>query len=213
MRYTGLGMAAGLFVGAAALSGCATRTYVDQKVARASQVGDAKISEVQSQVESSQGDIIVLKKTTTELDAKVALISDTARDALQRAESAGKLAKGKFLYEVTLTDNNLHFALNSSTLSEEGKVELRRFADQLKAQNANVYIEVQGFTDATGSVAHNRKLGEARAEEVFKFLNMDAGVPLHRMNVVSYGSEKPLADNKTREGRATNRRVSLVVLT
>jgi peptidoglycan-associated lipoprotein len=212
MRYTGLGTAVGLFIGAAVLSGCATRTYVDQKVAGASQSGDAKIGEVQSQVESSQSDITGLKKTTAELDVKVARISDTARDALQRAESAGKLAKGKFLYEVTLTDNNLHFALNSSALSEDGKAELKRFADQLKAQNANVYIEVQGFTDATGSAELNRKLGEARAESVYKFLNMEAGVPLHRMNVISYGSEKPLADNKTREGRAINRRVSLVVL-
>jgi len=45
-----------------------------------------------------------------------------------------------------------------------------------------------------------------------RYLSMQAGFPLHRMNVISYGEYKPVADNSTKDGRAQNRRVTLVVM-
>jgi peptidoglycan-associated lipoprotein len=193
-------------------SGCATKTYVQDQVGQATKATDAKMGEVQKQVEATQTDVAALKTSDSEQNAKIAQLSDTARDALARAQEAGKLAQGKFLYEVTLTDEAVKFGLNRSELSPEAKAALDAFADKIRSENKNVYIEIQGHTDSTGSAAYNLKLGQERAETVMRYLNMQHGFPLHRMNVISYGAAKPIADNKTKAGRAQNRRVTLVVL-
>jgi peptidoglycan-associated lipoprotein len=194
------------------LSGCATKTYVQEQVGQAAKVSDTKIGEVQKQVEANQMDVAGLKKSDADQNQKIAQLSDTAKDALARAQEAGKLAKGKFLYEVTLTDESVKFGFNRSELSAEAKAALDAFAKKLLAENKNVYVEVQGHTDSIGSAEYNHSLGQARAEAVMRYLNMQHGFPLHRMNAISYGSGKPIADNKNSEGRGKNRRVALVVL-
>jgi len=201
-------------VGLAALSvgGCATKSYVQEQVVQSTKAADAKIGEVQKQVEASQMDVAALKKSSADQDAKLAQLSETARDALGRAQAAGKLAQGKFLYEVVLSDDSVHFGFDQTELSAQAKQALDQFANKLKQENKNVYLEIQGFTDSTGLASYNLKLGEERAETVMRYLNMNGGVPLRRMNAISYGADKPAADNKTREGRAKNRRVVLVVL-
>ena len=83
--------------------------------------------------------------------------------------------------------------------------------EKLKSENKNVYVEVQGHTDATGPKDHNYKLGEERAEAVRRYLNQK-GVALNRIGTISYGPDAPAADNESREGRQQNRRVVLVVL-
>jgi outer membrane protein OmpA-like peptidoglycan-associated protein len=85
------------------------------------------------------------------------------------------------------------------------------FASKLKSDNRNVYIEIQGHTDSTGTKDYNETLGEERAEAVRLFLN-EQGVALNRMNSISYGETAPVADNKTKAGRAQNRRVNIVVM-
>jgi outer membrane protein OmpA-like peptidoglycan-associated protein len=194
------------------LSGCATKTYVQEQVGQAAKVSDTKVGEVQKQVEATQMDVAGLKKSDADQSQKIAQLSDTAKDALARAQEAGKLAKGKFLYEVTLTDESVKFAFNRSELSTEAKAALDAFAKKLLAENKNVYVEVQGHTDSIGSAEYNLSLGQARAEAVMRYLNMQHGFPLHRMNAISYGSAKPITDNKSSEARGKNRRVALVVL-
>ena len=85
-------------------------------------------------------------------------------------------------------------------------------AADLRQRNENVYIEIQGHTDATGSDDYNLDLGRQRAEAVQRYLNLRHAVALHRMSVVSYGETAPVTDNDTRDGRSANRRVVLVVL-
>jgi outer membrane protein OmpA-like peptidoglycan-associated protein len=74
-----------------------------------------------------------------------------------------------------------------------------------------VYLEIQGYTDATGEAGYNEKLGQRRADAVRKFLSRQ-GVALNRMATISYGAEDPVAPNETTEGRAQNRRVVIMVL-
>jgi peptidoglycan-associated lipoprotein len=211
-KQTGaVAVVAGLALALAA-SGCATKSYVQEQVSQASKVSDTKVGEVQKQVEATQMDVSTLKTSDADQNTKLAQLSDTARDALARAQEAGKLAKGKFLYEVTLTDDSVRFGLNKSELSPEAKAALDAFAKKVVAENKNVYIELQGHTDNTGSAQYNLQLGQARAEAAMRYLSMQDNFPLHRMNAISYGSTKPIADNKTREGRAQNRRVTLVVM-
>lgn len=144
-------------------------------------------------------------------DARVAEVSGTAGEALARATAAHKLAEGKFLYEVVLSDDSVKFPTNVDALSPEAESRLAELAQRLRAENRNVYLEIQGHTDSVGDAAYNQRLGEARAEAVRRSLSRQ-GVALNRMATISYGEEAPVAPNDTREGRAQNRRVSIIVL-
>ncbi|MBZ5587880.1 MAG: OmpA family protein [Acidobacteriia bacterium] len=157
-------------------------------------------------------DVTNLKKSDAVQNDEIAKLSDTTKEALARANEANKIANHSFLFEVTLTDEAVHFGFNKSDLSADAKAALDAFAKRVKDENKNVYIEVQGHTDGIGSEKVNLTLGQTRAETVMRYLNMQHGFPLHRMNAVSYGKFKPIADNKTADGRAKNRRVTLVVL-
>ena len=193
------------FVGAAMLAsisvtGCATEKYVNTHVA----VVDAKVDNTQGQVDAQKAQLAAH-------DAKLAGLDQTSRDALERATAAGKLAEGKFLYSVVLQDDGVKFRSATYKLSSEDESRLSEFAEKLKTDNKNVYIEIQGHTDAAGGPDYNMRLGEERADAVRLFLNQH-GVALNRMATISYGDTAPVASNKTKAGRAQNRRVQIVVL-
>jgi OOP family OmpA-OmpF porin len=76
------------------------------------------------------------------------------------------------------------------------------------AARPDVRVEVQGHTDNTGSRAVNMRLSKARADAVEKFLEAN-GVSPSQLTVKGYGPDKPIASNKTKDGRAQNRRVEL----
>ena len=185
--------AAAVAAGAIALSGCATKDYVNEHVAAV----DAKVQATQGQVDQHQAHLVQLDQTT--------------KDALDRATAAGKLAEGKFLYSMVLSDDSVKFPVDSSKLSPEAQQRLTDFAEKLKTDNRNVYVEIQGHTDARGAAPTNQRLGEQRAEAVRLFMNQH-GVPLNRLSTISYGKADPVADNKTRTGRTQNRRVVLIVM-
>ncbi|MCP4898614.1 MAG: OmpA family protein [bacterium] len=201
-----------LLIAGLSLTGCATKTYVDEAVQASEQRDAAKIGEVQTSVEGNQAEISKLHKKDAALEADIKKLSAAAKDALKRAEEAGKLAKGKFVYEITLTDDNVNFGFDKYKVSDEAKAALDGFAAKVKSENKNVYVEIQGHTDNIGTEKYNMKLGYQRAERVMHYLNADHGFALHRMNVISFGELKPVADNKDRAGRSQNRRVTLVVL-
>ncbi|HWX80605.1 MAG TPA: OmpA family protein [Steroidobacteraceae bacterium] len=101
----------------------------------------------------------------------------------------------------------VHFATNSSVLTDQDKVLLDRMIATLKRLNF-VDGEVDGYTDSTGSAAYNKGLSERRAQAVADYLTSN-GVGEHRLAVKGFGADNPVADNKTAEGRAHNRRVVL----
>ncbi len=146
------------------------------------------------------------------VDARVDRVEGTAGEALARANAAHVLAEGKFLYEVVLSDDSVKFPVDENALSPEAEQRLSELVQRLRAENRNVYLEIQGHTDSTGSAEYNQRLGEARAEAVRRFLS-DGGVALNRMATISYGEDAPVAPNDTEEGRAQNRRVAIIVLT
>lgn len=145
------------------------------------------------------------------VDTRVTGVEGTAGEALARANAAHKLAEGKFLYQVVLSDDSVKFPVDRHALSPEAEARLNELAERLKSENRNVYLEIQGHTDSTGPEAYNDQLGEARAEAVRKHL-AKAGVALNRMGTISYGEEAPVASNDTPDGRAQNRRVEIIVL-
>lgn len=145
------------------------------------------------------------------VQAQAAQAQGTANEALQRANAAHKLAEGKFLYEVALSDDAVKFPHDQDKLSPEAEARVSELAQKLKAENRNVYLEIQGYTDASGDEKYNLKLGEARAEAVRRYLSKQ-GIALNRMATISYGEADPIASNATAQGRAQNRRVVIVVL-
>jgi outer membrane protein OmpA-like peptidoglycan-associated protein len=197
-------MVGALLVGIVGLGGCATKRYVGEEVSKSSAAAEKRISEVQSQVETAQSRV-------REHDTKIAELDKSTRDALERAEAAGKLAEGKFVYSLVLSDDAVKFPINRHELSKEAQAKLTEFAEKLKSENKNVYLEIQGHTDASGSKEYNYMLGESRAEAVRRFLSKQ-GIALNRMSTISYGEEDPVSKNTSRKGRAQNRRVVVVVL-
>ena len=183
-------------------TGCATKKYVREETG----VVGARVDDVEGQVEEAQTRLNTHERQIGEA-------SQTAQEALRRAQEAGKLAEGKLLYETVLTDEKVKFGFDTSDLSPEAEAALDEFAGQLKNENKGVYIEIQGHTDSVGSDKYNEELGMLRAEAVRRYLNQKHGIPLHRINIISYGENAPLADNQSRQGRSQNRRVALVVLT
>ena len=190
---------------ALAASGCATKKYVKQEVEAAEARTGERVSGVETQVEESQRQI-------REQGEEIQGVSRTAQEALDRAIAAGKLAEGKLLYETVLTDEKVKFGFDKSALSDDAKAALDEFADGLKTENEGVFIEIQGHTDAVGSEDYNTRLGEQRAGAVRRYLSLQHSLPLHRISIISYGEAAPISDNGSREGRAQNRRVALVVL-
>jgi peptidoglycan-associated lipoprotein len=194
------------------LAGCATKDYVNEQIASLNQRIDSQQADTSGKLSQSTSQIQGLQDRINSQEVALGTVSRTAQEALERAEAAGQLAEGKFLYETTLSSQVANFSFNGSKLSDEMKQALDEFAAKVKADNKNVFIEIQGHTDSIGTPEFNLALGQARAEAVRRYLAIEGGIPLHRMSVISYGESAPVADNMYRPGRAENRRVTLVVL-
>jgi len=189
-----------LAAGALSLGACASEKYVNEHVA----VVDSKVTTTQGQVADQQAQLQAQ-------DAKLAQLDQTSRDALERAQAAGKAAEGKFVYTTVLSDDSIKFPARSAQLSAEAQTRLTDLVEKLKGDNKNVYLEIQGHADVTEAKAGAMTLGERRAEAVRMFMSK-AGVPLNRMATISYGTKAPVATEKTRAAHAQNRRVTIVVL-
>jgi peptidoglycan-associated lipoprotein len=118
----------------------------------------------------------------------------------------------KLLFEVTLNEQQGNFRSGQTILPDEAKARLDQVVGQLKADPRNVFIEIEGHTDNVGAPEVNQRLGLERAEAVKRYLYEQHQVPLHKMNVISYGEDKPVAPNNNRDGRSQNRRVVVKVL-
>ena len=193
----------------AALGACATNSQVDKKIEEkvaASQAStNQKIESVASQVEQ-------LQQHQKQQDVRIDQLSQEAQDALKRAQEAGVLAKGKVVFQQTFSEDRVKFKTDKYDLNNDAKSALDEFASKVKGLQDQYYIEIQGHTDDTGGAKYNDELGQRRADEVRRYLSRSASLPLNRMSTISYGDTLPVAPNKTKAGRAQNRRVILVVL-
>ena len=187
------------------LSACATQDFVKETVAPVQTSVDGLGSRVQANEDG-------LKALGGRLQGSEARIQALEQEAAARAQAAANLPKPPgLLMSTVLTDDKIRFSSGRAQLTEQAGRELDQLVAKLKADNQPVFVEIQGHTDATGSDAVNQQLGLQRAEAVRLYLAR-AGLPLARMATISYGESAPLADNGSREGRSTNRRVQLIVM-
>jgi peptidoglycan-associated lipoprotein len=200
---------------------CATKKFVRGEV---TQVND-KVDTLSKSVEENQ-------ERTRANEGRIGEVDQKAAAANQRAEAAGKSAEEaraaadavntradtiekaskRLVYEVVLSEDKGNFKFGQSAMPEETKAELDQLVQQLKSEPNGGFIEIEGHTDNAGPKDLNKRLGMERAENVKRYLYEQHQVPLHKINVISYGEDKPIAPNKTRDGRAQNRRVVIRVL-
>jgi len=195
-----------------AANGCVTKKVWRENVAQT----DTRMQGVESGLETQE------KRTTdlaTDTDQRITAVKGTAEkaveigsSALTKAEAAEKAAKGKILWTTTLSDDSVKFSFDGDKVPPQAGTILDDLASKVKGLDKAVYLEIEGHTDNIGSDEYNEQLGELRAEAVRNYLAEKGGIPLHAMNIISFGESKPVAGNSTAEGRAQNRRVVVRVL-
>ena len=210
---------------------CASKKFVRTEVGNV----NSKVDTLNTSLEETQQRTTRNEERIASVDGKAEAAGKSAQDARAAADAAAKsatqvngrvdqvntdlkatnaelAASRKLLYEVTLSEDQGKFKFGHAELPDEAKARLDQVVDQLKGEQKNVFIEIEGHTDNQGDALANQKLGLERAESVMRYLYEQHHVPLHKMNVISYGEDKPIAPNNSRDGRAQNRRVVVKVL-
>ena len=200
---------------------CATKKFVRGEVGQV----NTKVQGLSTQLEETQERTKKNEARIAEVDTK----ADEAGKSASAAQSSADAAKSdaakadahaaavesaskKLIYEVVLNEDEGNFKFGKVDLPDEAKQKIDEMVSHMKADPKNIFIEIEGHTDNVGSKVYNQTLGLERAEAVKRYLYEAHQVPLHKINVISYGEEKPVAPNNTKDGRAQNRRVVIKVL-
>jgi peptidoglycan-associated lipoprotein len=170
---------------------------------------EAKINEVDQRAQAAAQ----AADTKAQAAGQRADEAKTAADAVNTRADAIERASKRLVYEVVLSEDKGNFKFGKALLPDEAAGEIDQLVEQLKSNPNGAYIEIEGHTDSAGTKEGNYKLGLERAEAVKRYIYEHHQVPLHKINVISYGEEKPIAPNNTKAGRAQNRRVVIKVLT
>jgi len=201
---------------------CATKKFVRTNVGEVNDKVDTltkSVEETQERTRANEGKIGEVDQKAAAADQKAAQAGQradaayTAADKVNARADAIEKASKRLVYEVVLSEDKGNFKFGKAVMPDEAKGEIDQLVQQLKSEPNGAYIEIEGHTDSAGATEANYRLGLERAEAVKRYLYEQHQVPLHRINVISYGEDKPIAPNKTRDGRAQNRRVVIKVLT
>jgi len=214
-------VATALTVLAVGSTACASKKFVRTSVGEVNTKVDSlgrSVEETQERTRQNEGRI-------KEVDARAAAAGQAAQVADQKAAAAQLAANEvgtradaidkasrKLVYEVVISADQGNFKFGQTTLPDDAKAKLDEMVNQLKADAKNIFIEIEGHTDNVGDKLVNEKIGLERAEAVQRYLYEQYMIPLHKMNVISYGEDKPVSPNNTKDGRAQNRRVVIKVL-
>jgi peptidoglycan-associated lipoprotein len=214
-----------LALAVAGSSACATKKFVRTQVGEVNskvETVSQSLEETQERTRQNEQAIAEANKRIATVDQKVDQKTDAvakaAADAKSTAVAADSTAKAadsfnrKLVYEVVLSEDQGNFKVGQAMLPDAAKTTLDALVNKLKTNPTPVYFEIAGYTDSTGSQEYNEKLGLDRAQSVERYLHEQCQIPLHKISVISYGAENPVAPNTTRDGRAKNRRVVIKVL-
>ena len=220
-------------------SGCATKKYVrnsvktsadtltarietnEGQIKEARDDADKKIAGVDSRVSAVDSKVAQLDTKTTQqitavkgdvqnVDQKAAQANTTAEKAVGNITTLDQKFQNRNHFNAS-DEKSVQFKFNSATLDDQYKDMLDAVAATLM-QNPDSIVVLEGRTDSIGDKDYNVKLGERRVESVRRYLAVDKGVPVYRIHEISFGAEKPVAENKTKDGREKNRVVTLTVL-
>ena len=223
-----------LLVSAAILimSGCATKKYVRNQVKTSSDALTVQIENTQGEVKEVRDNVdkrvSAVDAEISELDTKTTGQINSVKTDIQNTDQKASQAKGtaeRAANEVTTLDQKfrdrnqynttdekvVQFKFNSATLEPQYMDVLDEIANTLM-RNPDAILVLEGRTDSKGPKDYNVKLGERRVDAVRRYLAVEKGIPVYQIHEISFGAEKPLAENNTREGREKNRAVTMTVL-
>jgi outer membrane protein OmpA-like peptidoglycan-associated protein len=208
--------------------GCATKKYVKKQIdpltgrvdelAETSKRTENAIKDVDGRLQSS---IQSAQSKVNETDAKASTADQKAMEAQQMAKSADTKISGVEsgvnqkignLDSYKAVENaSVKFDFNHAELTDEAKATLDQLAGKVKNTKGYV-LQIEGFTDNVGSEDYNLDLSQKRSASVVRYLVEQHQIPLFRMFILGLGEGKQVEDNKTKEGRAANRRVEITLL-
>jgi outer membrane protein OmpA-like peptidoglycan-associated protein len=196
---------------------------------------DKQLADHAKDIDSLSTDLSRTKERVTDADAKAVAAGQSAQRAGERADNAQRSADGaersaegaqrtaeRGLQRSDVIEKNMEamnkfqiaksvtvlFPINQSKLNADAKADLDELAKMTDGKDRYI-IEVQGFTDKTGSALTNEQLSEARAAAVARYLANEHKIPVRTINTLGSGYALPVADDKTRDGRKQNRRVEV----
>jgi peptidoglycan-associated lipoprotein len=185
--------------GGLALSACATKGYVNERITEVNQHIDAtnaKVDQVNGKVDALSG--------------RVDGVDRNANAAMERANAAYTLAQGKFTETQVGDTVSVYFDTAKYDLRQDAKATLNDLAQKLISDNKDVVLEVIGHGDIRGGKHYNRELGRWRAAQVARYL-YSQNVPLNRLQIASWGEERATAKGATAEELQHDRRVDVIV--
>jgi outer membrane protein OmpA-like peptidoglycan-associated protein len=201
--------------------GCANKKYVRTSVSERVTPLEQRTGELEETSRRSSQDIGRLSTDITDVKGRADRAQSQADSALTRANEANTRVNGAEQSVTDLRTNldnyalqntaSVRFKFDSYQLTPEAKEALDQLAAQIK-DRTNFILEIQGFADWIGKDAYNNQLTQKRADAVRRYLAEQHDIPLFRMHNLGFGEMRPVADNKTREGRAENRRVEIRLL-
>lgn len=205
--------------------GCASKNYVKQQttpiINKTNELDDLTAQNTKA-----------IKDVDARAQAGIQDVNNRANAADQKAQAAGQqadqaqqLATNAVHRVDVLTDavTNLdnykivsetavHFGFDKDSLTKQAKDELDKLASNVPNTKGYI-ITVEGGTDSTGPADYNYGLSERRADSVIQYLSSKYNIPAHKIYLIGLGKDKPAEPNKTREGRAANRRVDVRLMT
>jgi len=213
-------------------SGCATRKFVRNTVNTSSDALTARIEtnegEVKEVRDGADRKISGVDARVSALDAKTGEGLNSLKSDVQNADqhagqaqsAADRAANGVSSLDQMFQNRNhynvsdqksIQFKFNSATLDKQYMDVLDEIANSL-IQNPDSILVLEGRTDSVGNKDYNVKLGERRIDAVKRYLAVEKGVPVYKIHEISFGSEKPVAENTTKDGREKNRAVTMTIM-
>jgi OOP family OmpA-OmpF porin len=216
-----------IFLAASMLAsvGCASKNYVKEQttplINKTNELDDltAKNTKDIKDVDArAQAGIAAVNAKTADVDQKAQTAGQNAAAAQQVADAAN--ARVGVLTDTVANLDNYHavaetsvkFAFNRDVLTSQAKESLDQLAGNL-ASTKGYILALEGGTDSVGSSEYNYDLSQRRANSVIQYLASKYNVPAHKIYVIGLGKDKPVEDNKTKAGRADNRRVDVRLMT
>jgi OmpA-OmpF porin, OOP family len=209
----------------AATVGCASKNYVRQQttplINKTNELDDltAKNTNAIKDVDArAQAGIQQVTAKAAEVDQKAQAAADQAGqaqtqadNAVHRVDSLQNTVANLDNYRV-VTETAVHFGFNRDNLTKPGKEALDQLATDVASAKGYI-ITVEGGTDSVGNADYNYALSERRADSVIQYLASQHNIPAHKIYLIGLGKDKPVESNKTRDGRAKNRRVDVRLMT
>jgi len=209
----------------AATVGCSSKNYVKSQttplINKTNELDDltAKNTKDIKDVDArAQAAIQAVNAKTAEVETKTQTASQNAEQAQQMADAANGRV-GVLTNTVANLDNyhavaetSVKFAFDKDNLTPKAKEALDQLAGQI-ASTKGYIIALEGGTDSVGAADYNYDLSQRRANSVIQYLATKYNVPAHKIYVIGLGKDKPVEDNKTKAGRADNRRVDVRLMT